>query len=65
VVSQEPVTLGGKQGLAEVVETDGVKSIGYYLPLDNDLVFVANAVPVDSDVWAEFQGVLASISFTA
>lgn len=64
VVSQTPTTLGGKQGLNEVVEVEdeGIHT-SYYIPIGDERVFVVNAYPGDSIVWPEFETVLASIRF--
>jgi hypothetical protein len=64
IVSREDVTLAGQPGIAEVVELDGVQSVGYYVSLGSGLVFAVDAIPADSDVWPAFEEVLASIRFS-
>jgi hypothetical protein len=64
VLSHYASTLGGKEGLVEAVENEGVKSISYYIPIGGGRVFVVNAAPADSQVWPEFEPVLDSIQFS-
>jgi hypothetical protein len=64
VVSQAPVTLGGRPGLTQVTEADGVKDASYYIPIGGGQVFVINAGPADSLVWPLFDPVLASLQFS-
>jgi hypothetical protein len=63
VLSKYASTLGGKEGLVEVVEHDGVESINYYTPIGSGRVFVVNAVPADSQVWPKFEAVLGNLRF--
>ena len=65
VISQSQAVLSGRQGLMEVIESDGVRHISYYIPLGDGRVFVVNAVPEDSQVWPQFAPVLDSVRFAA
>jgi hypothetical protein len=64
VVSQSWAALADKQGLVVVIESDGVKSISYYVGLGNERVFIVNAVPADSEIIPEVDKVLATIRFS-
>jgi hypothetical protein len=61
LLSQYASTLGGKEGLVELVDYGGNKSISYYIPIGGGRVFVVNAAPADSQVWPDFEPVLDSI----
>jgi hypothetical protein len=61
VLSQSTVTLGGKTGLVEFIESEGARSAGYFIPLGGGRVFVINAIPSGSELWLDFERVLASI----
>jgi hypothetical protein len=63
IVSQSEATLDGKTGVLEVLDEDGLKHTGYYIPIGDSRVFVVNAIPGDSDVWPQFEAVLASVRF--
>jgi len=64
LLSTSDVALGGKTGLAQVVEDDyGVKHISYYLPLGGGRILVIGAVPADSVLWPQFEKLLASLHF--
>ncbi len=47
----------------EETQDGDVRHIGYYIPLSGTQVFVVNAVPADSQVWSDFERVLATIRF--
>jgi len=64
VVSQGPATLGGKEGIVEeTIDSEGIKHKSYYIDLGGGRVFVTNAVPSDSEIWLEFDKVLATVRF--
>jgi len=65
VISQSQAVVSGRQGLAEVIESDGIQSNSYYIPLGSGRVFVVNGIPADSQVWPQFLPVLDSVRFAS
>jgi hypothetical protein len=63
IVSSSDVTLGGKSGLVEVSDEDGLKHITYYLVLGGGRILAISGVPADSQVWPQFEPVLATLQF--
>jgi hypothetical protein len=61
VLSQTDVTLDARAGLKRVTESDGVRTVSYYVPTDEGNVFVVNAVPANSQLLPDFERILASI----
>lgn len=63
VLSTWDITLGGKSGIAELVDDGGQQSVGYYIGLAGGWVFAIGSGPADSQVWGQFEKLLASIQF--
>jgi hypothetical protein len=62
VVAQTGVTVDGKQGLTQITdEGEGIRHASYYIPIGAGRIFVVNAGRDDSELWPEFEVVLASI----
>ncbi len=65
VVSSADITVAEKEGVVEVTEADGVQIIAYYLVIGGDRVLTISGVPADSELWPQFQEVLATLRFAS
>ena len=63
-MSQAEVVFDGKRGTTRVTdEGEGIEHVNDDIPIGSGRVFVVNAGRADSQLWPEFELVLASIRF--
>jgi hypothetical protein len=61
LVSRSNDTLGGRNWVVQVVEAEGVQSIGYYFSLGGGRIFAVNAVPANSKLLPELESSISSL----
>jgi hypothetical protein len=63
VVSSSDTTLGGRPGVAEVVDDGATREAGYYIDMGFGRILIMGAGPVDSQAWPGFETVLTTLKF--